>query len=263
MDFSRNIKIVGIVLAGIAMAFLSGYILFSYFSTDKDENVQLSDTQTTPVETDAEDSSGIEQNDSEGILPSNGSVAGASDSNGISSVSGNFPNTNKGGVLGETTINEHNPSYEGIQPTNESVDRNTITEEDRQEYRDAKKKDKYEDVDTSHSEVYIYEYPEIDEEDDYTQYTYTFEFNDDAQIRYRDGFKYSFDEESCNDDDYFTSDSYDFSGKIDNVDEYVEIKVRIDNDYLDEKDDFDDSEYKLEGEKYVVRGDIKVPHCTD
>ncbi len=252
MEISRNIKIGSIALVGVAFAFLAGYVIFSYFSQDNQITPDSKITAETPVEI---------ESDAEGIDPINGSVAGASDdSEGISStqgfVQGSNQNALKGGVLGETS------STDGIVPTYGTPQKNIITPQDREDYK-KKESDDENEVDTSDSKVYLYKSPEIDENDDYVQYTYIFEFNSDARERYKDGFKYSIDEQSCDSDSFFTSDDYDFSGTVDDVEKQTEIRVRIKNDYLDEVDSFEDSDYKLEGNKYTVEGEVQVPQCLD
>lgn len=250
MAISNILKIGAIVLAGIALAFISGYIIFSYFSKDRAlENTQL--TNEAPV---------IEE-DSEGITQQEPQVAGEFDEADSMGISPTAPTNNatKGGVLGETT----NQDYNGIRPTVSTPQRNVIIEKE----DDNDEEITYEEYEDNNddSEVYVYGYPEIEEEDDYFEYTYTFGFNDDAQDRYEDGFDYSIDGETCDDDRHFTSNNYDFEGTIDSsdIEDEVEIVVRIEKDYINDEDDFDESDYKLDGEHYVVRGDIRVPHCED
>jgi hypothetical protein len=269
MKFSDVLKTGLIVLSGIALAFFAGYILFSYFNKDSGEaeNTELTSTPQSF------------ESDTEGIYPtSEGSVAGASttatsDSSGISSSGATTTTTTAPTSTTSTTTTSTTStttSTDGIAPNGQPAQVNTITEEDVQEYEDSQDSDSNDDVTyetaddgNDDSEITNSENPEVNDEDGYFEYVYKFDFNDDAQDRYKDGFSYKINAHSCDESKFFTSSSYDFSGTIssDDIDDEVTIKVRIKDDYIDDSNDFDDSEYHFDGKNYTVEGDVNVPQC--
>ncbi len=253
MQLSNILKVGAIVISGIALAFLAGYVIFSYFN--RDAGIQQSTTvANTPVNV---------ESDSEGISDQQGEVAGVStdDTNGITTTGNTNQTTSKPAVS--------DPDGDGITPSTTAPAAITVTEEDRRIYRDTHRNDEitYVEADDGNddSEITLSPTPEVNEEDDYFEYVYTFEFNNDAQDRYEDGFTYSIDGQSCDDSDFFTSDKYDFKGKIeaDDIDDEVTIKVRIKDEYIDDSNDFEDSSYKFDGKNYTVKGDINVPQCEN
>lgn len=260
---SDKAKIIAVVISGITLAFVAGYIIFSYFARNigNERTIQITENSAQVENT--------QEPDAEGIVPLNGSVAGASDYSEGEGI-GQYPrtdseidtqNTLKGGVLGESTTTPSNVQN-GIAPNGVAPQKNIIDNETRDTYKRETRTEIYED-NYDDSEITLYEYPEVNEEDDYVEYIYTFEFNSDARKRYKDGFDYSFDARTCDNSKYFTSSKYDFKGTIDSndIDDEVRIKVRIKDQYIDDSEDFDDSDYKFDGKNYVVRGDIQVPVC--
>lgn len=251
MEIPKPLKIGAIVLVGVGFAFLAGYTIFSYFSRNRVDQVETQQPQNTD--------SAQPENESEGVIP--GSVSGATDysqSEGISPTPGATGSTNnqnalKGGVLGESTNTQ-----DGITPNNTTPQRTRITPVTQDE-------EEFIEDDNDESEITSAKTPEVNVEDDYVEYIYAFDFNNDAQDRYKDGFKYTIDAGTCDDSDFFTSSNYDFSGTIssDEIDDEVTIKVRIKDKYIDDEYEFDNSDYKFDGKNYIVRGDIHVPQCED
>lgn len=105
--------------------------------------------------------------------------------------------------------------------------------------------------------------PEVDENDDYYRFEYTFEMNREAEKLLEDGFSFKV-RHSC--EEWLEEDDNYFDGKYtsrDSIRSGLGFTVKLHEDSLDDDDLFETSEYRIYDDSgdVVFTGSVKTPDC--